>query len=136
MSKDLIKIFDSQEKLIAILVRESLKAESLTFLTSEEEEFQLGLMNRGPNSPVKKHRHNSNKRSLSKTSEFLMIRKGEAKLSIWSDLNEFIIEHQLFRGDCILLLCGYHKVDFETECEILEIKQGPYNLTNDKSYLE
>jgi hypothetical protein len=42
----------------------------------------------------------------------------------------------LTSGDVILLAHGAHKVDMLTECEILEIKQGPYAGEFDKTFIK
>ena len=39
-------------------------------------------------------------------------------------------------GDVILLAHGGHEIVMNTECEILEVKQGPYAGPNDKTHLE
>jgi hypothetical protein len=41
----------------------------------------------------------------------------------------------LFQGDTILLAHDPHRIEMISECEILEIKQGPYAGENDKTIL-
>lgn len=134
MTNSIIQVKDLIGTVCAIIVKNEAKFENLQFLTDSSDEFQLGVMKRGPGSPVLKHRHNFVPRSISRTSEFLIIRTGTASIIIWSHKNEYINKYNLTEGDCILLIDGYHEIEFNSECQILEIKQGPYYAKLDKSY--
>ena len=134
MTNPIIQVKDITGTVCAIIVKNEAKFENLQFLTDSSDEFQLGVMKRGPGSPVLKHRHNFVPRSINKTSEFLSIHAGSASIIIWSQKNEYINKYHLAEGDCILLIDGYHEIEFISECEILEIKQGPYYAKLDKSY--
>ena len=129
-----MEIRDLKSNICGILVKKEAHFQSLNFLTNPKDEFQLGVMNRGPESPVFKHKHNSISRNIKKTSEFLLIRSGEALLTIWSEDNELIDNYVLNAGDSILLISGYHEINFLSDCQILEIKQGPYEKNLDKTY--
>jgi hypothetical protein len=41
----------------------------------------------------------------------------------------------LNKGDSILLISGAHQIDFDGKCELLEVKQGPFNSLEDKVQL-
>jgi hypothetical protein len=134
VTNSIIQVKDLTGTVCAIIIKNEAKFESLQFLTDSSDEFQLGIMKRGPGSPVLKHRHNFVPRSINKTSEFLSIRTGFASITIWSQKNEYIDKYDLAEGDCILLTDGFHEIEFNSECQMLEIKQGPYYAKLDKSY--
>jgi hypothetical protein len=125
---------DTDDNLCAIIIRAGAKSEMINFITDEKMEFQIGLMKRDKNNPVLKHKHNLINRNIQKTSEVIIVRKGSLFASVWSNKNVFISSAQINYGDIILFYSGYHGITFEEECEILEIKQGPYSSNLDKSY--
>jgi len=134
VTNSIVRVTDTIGNVCAIIINRSANFENVQFLTDLSEEFQLGVMKRGPSSPVPKHKHNVLPRSINRTSEFLIIRKGTAKITIWSQNNVYINTYNLIEGDCILLLDGYHEMEFNSECQLVEVKQGPYDLKLDKSY--
>jgi hypothetical protein len=134
VANSIIQVKDINGACCAIIIKNKAEFENIQFLTDSADEFQLGVMKRGPDSPVLKHKHNPVPRNINRTSEFLSIRNGTATINIWSKRNEFISNYELSEGDCILLIDGYHEIEFNSECQILEIKQGPYYAKLDKSY--
>jgi hypothetical protein len=84
---------------------------------------------------VPTHRHNPVSRTILNTQEVLMIRSGECQVKLFDDLGRVIHTVNLFTGDVILLAKGAHEVFMVTECDILEVKQGPYVGKEDKTLL-
>jgi hypothetical protein len=122
---------------MAILVPHHLKVDGVKFLTPASNYFQLGLMERGSDSPVALHSHQAIERRITGTQEFLLIRKGMASVSLYEDMLKNLDSkptHQieLTSGDGILLISGAHSIQFSENCELLEIKQGPYVQGTDK----
>jgi uncharacterized protein YjlB len=70
------------------------------------------------------------------THEVLVIRKGSLVVTLYDNDSLPFQELQLTQGDAILLAHGGHGITMLTECEILEIKQGPYAGLQDKTALE
>jgi hypothetical protein len=132
--KSAIEVRDNQDLLYAIVIEKSASFYGTQFFTDVESEFQLGGMSRNEKSPVLKHRHNLIKREINYTSEFILVRSGNAQIQVWSEDNVHLFETRLGAGDCVLFFRGYHSVTFENECEILEVKQGPYLQSLDKTY--
>ncbi len=130
-----LKIIEDQDNnLLAILVRGTYKVKGVNFVTPLWTSMQIGIMNRGPNSPVRRHKHNLVKREIKGTSEFIIVRSGKARVKIFNNYGEFVYSASMYRNDSIYFVSGGHSVDFPTTCEILEVKQGPYNELNDKEY--
>jgi hypothetical protein len=66
----------------------------------------------------------------------LFIRKGKCLVTIYDEHIQEIDKIELLDGDTILLSHGAHGIDMQTDCEILEVKQGPYAGDQDKTILE
>jgi anti-sigma factor ChrR (cupin superfamily) len=116
----------------AIVIRKSAKSNSIEFFTPQDFSQQLGLMTRPAGYIVPAHVHNLVERTIFNTQEVLFIRNGICKVVLYegSQSTETII---LEAGDVILLAQGGHEIEMVTECEILEVKQGPYAGEHDKT---
>lgn len=137
-----LEIISENAEVLAIYIPEDfLVGEEIRFFTSNKEEFQFGGMKRLKGDGVLKHRHNPQTRILSKTSEFLFIKRGSCQVNVFS--NEFeskgtaepIASITCKSGDMILLLRGAHSIEFLEDSYIFELKQGPFQQGKDKELL-
>ena len=119
----------------AIVIRAISKVEGIQFFSPASYSQQIGLMTRPAGYKVPAHRHNLVERTIHSTQEVLIIRAGRCMISLFNDNNEVIHDIELLTGDVILLAHGGHEIIMETECEILEVKQGPYAGDADKTQL-
>jgi hypothetical protein len=120
----------------AIVIRANEKVEGIKFYSPESYSQQLGLMTRPEGYVVPAHVHNLVERTIRHTQEVLLIRKGSCSVTLFDDKNVQSSLITLMTGDVILLAHGGHEIEMNTECEILEVKQGPYAGPNDKTHLE
>ena len=119
----------------AIIIRSSESVSGIEFFTPSFFPQQMGLMNRPAGYLVPRHKHNLVSREVELTQEVLFVRKGSFEIEITletGDLKTF----RLNQGDVILLAKGEHRIIMLEQCEILEVKQGPYVGTNDKTITE
>ena len=128
-------LFGQNEELQAIFIPASASTQGVKFLTNPNSDLQVGLMTRDDKSPVANHRHNKVKRTVETTQEFLLVRRGIAEVFIYNEDGTQSHRIKLLDGDSILLVSGAHRIDFLTNTQLLEVKQGPYLLANDKIYL-
>ena len=66
------------------------------------------------------------------TKEVLVIRKGKLRVDFYEDNQTYIESHTIEEGDVILLAYGGHGFEILEDCEMIEIKQGPYLGEQDK----
>ena len=116
----------------AIVIRNFAKVEGIKFFTPDNSPQQVGLMSRPAGHLVKAHIHNQINRTISVTQEVLVIRNGSCIVKIFDADLAFLVEIELITGDTILLARGGHEIKMTSDCEILEIKQGPYSVVDDK----
>ena len=120
----------------AIVVRSNEKVHGIEFFSPESYSQQLGLMTRPEGYTVPAHVHNLVERRIQHTQEVLLIRRGTCKVTLFNENLKVTDQINLSSGDVILLAHGGHEIQMTSECEILEVKQGPYAGENDKTHLE
>jgi len=117
----------------AIVIRHNFSVTGIEFFSPSSFSQQLGLMSRPSGYHVPAHRHNLVSRTISVTQEVLLIRSGICRVNLFSEQDEILHSIELFSGDVILLAHGGHEVIMVSDCDILEVKQGPYAGDQDKT---
>jgi hypothetical protein len=116
----------------AIVVRAAYSSEGIEFFSPNDFSQQLGYMRRPAGYVVAPHIHNKVERMITQTQEVLVIRSGACEVNLYNEEHERTDSIRLHRGDIILLAHGGHDVRVLEDCEIVEIKQGPYAGDQDK----
>jgi mannose-6-phosphate isomerase-like protein (cupin superfamily) len=122
-----------QGVLLALILRESYRAEGIQFFTPSEFSQQLGYMNRPAGYTIAPHVHNPVARTVHYTKEVLLIRSGKVRVDFYDDNQRYLESRILERGDVILLAFGGHGFEMLEPTEIIEVKQGPYAGDEDKT---
>jgi|Laugrefa1bdmlbdn_1035148.scaffolds.fasta_scaffold12415_2 mannose-6-phosphate isomerase-like protein (cupin superfamily) len=130
-----IEFYGGEENPAAIVIRANFRVQGIKFFSPSSYSQQIGLMTRPAGFKVPAHKHNLVERKIHATQEVLFIREGICTVNLFSEENQISESIKLLEGDVILLAHGGHEVIMETECEILEVKQGPYAGENDKTQL-
>jgi hypothetical protein len=129
--------FGDRKSPLALFVPEgfSLEEDKIEFLTDASSNFQIGMMSRRKGYVIQEHFHLRIARSILGTSEAILVRKGICKVIFYdSDLNESPrYEISLTKGDLMVFFKGGHKLEMMENCELLEIKQGPFLGEKDKA---
>ena len=130
--------FGKKEDPIGLLVTKNYEdlQEGIKFFSDANWNFQIGYMHRRRGHVIPEHIHNNIERTIQGTQEVLIVRRGSCIIELYDDLepsnSRIIYKVELKSGDIILLRKGGHKITIEQDCEILEIKQGPYLGNSDK----
>ena len=127
-----IEVKSRQAELLAIFIPSDYSVIGIEFLTSASNSFQLGLMKRNSLTPSIPHSHNPLERKVIGTQEFLLVRKGVMSIIIFDKDNTECANLTLKSNDSVLLISGGHGITFSDDCELLELKQGPYIAAEDK----
>jgi hypothetical protein len=131
-----VEFYGGSERPSAIVVRAQEKVEGIKFFSPSDYSQQLGLMSRPAGYKVPAHIHNEVSRTITNTQEVLFIRNGQCLVKLFDKDLKVVDEINLATGDVILLAHGGHQIEMQSDCEILEVKQGPYAGENDKTHLE
>jgi hypothetical protein len=124
----------SGDRLVALIIRASYHAEGIKFFTDSGLSQQLGYMRRAKGHVIGSHIHNKLHRDVEYTQEVLIVRKGRLRVDLYADDHTFLAARVLGPGDIILLASGGHGFEMLDEVEMIEVKQGPYTPTDDKTF--
>lgn len=130
---EMIQEFYDGSTLLALILRDSYKAEGIKFFTPSDFSQQLGYMNRPQGYVIPPHVHNPVPREVQYTKEVLFIRSGRVRVDFYTDAQEYLQSTILESGDIILLAYGGHGFEMLEEAEMIEVKQGPYAGEQDKT---
>lgn len=129
-------IVDSAGELLAIIVRETAGVEGVHFVTPDDLQQQVAVMGRPADYVIPAHTHLPVPRSLRGTQEVLIVKSGEMEVSVF-DANRSLVAQELIRqGDILILVSGGHGFRVLSDCEFVEVKQGPYVPGRDKEVFD
>ncbi|MCK6541067.1 hypothetical protein L6Q79_00135 [bacterium] len=135
--ESLQKINDKNNNCLALVIRRSHQVEKTEFFSSPEYSQQIGIIKYSKEGKIKPHYHNKLIRQVILTQEVLVIRKGSVRVDIYDSEFDWVNSVVLDKDDVIFLISGGHGFEMLSDCEMLEIKQGPYGgVTNDKTHFE
>jgi len=123
-------------KLLSVIIRANHKMEGIEFFTPNDFSQQLAYMNRKKTYVIPPHVHNPVQRDVHFTQEVLVIRSGKVRVDYYDDDKNYLESKVLNHGDVVLLAYGGHGFEMLEDCEIIEIKQGPYAGEMDKIRFE
>ena len=118
-----------KKKNCALIIRNKIqfKKKGVNFLTKNEDLLQVGFLKHSKNHIIKSHIHVKQKRLVNFSSEVLIIKKGELKVNFFDSYGKKIPKTKiLYKNDIIILFQGGHGFEVKKNCEIIEVKQGPY----------
>lgn len=121
-----------EEDLIAVVIRKNYRKDGISFFTPEEFSQQLAFMSHPGKYIIPAHLHKKIRRNIYYTREVLFIRKGKAKVDLYTDEKKYIKSVILKTGDVMLLARGGHGMTMLEKTDMIEVKQGPYSGSDDK----
>lgn len=132
----MIETIKHEALVLAIILRRNFQREGIEFLTPSNFSQQLGYMKRPQGYVIAPHVHCPVKREVHYTKEVLFIRSGRLRVDFYDEQKHYLQSSFLEEGDVILLAYGGHGFEMLEECEIIEVKQGPYAGEGDKERFE
>ncbi len=126
-----------KKKMLALIVRERYRRKKgITFFTQNESTQQFGYMKHKRDHVIKPHLHKKRLTKIYYTSEVILILKGILRVDFYNQFKKYLFSKILKPSDIIMLVSGGHGFKILKDVEMLEIKQGPYNLIKDKIKFE
>jgi len=108
------------------------KKQGVNFLTPKILSHQVGFIKHKTKHLIKPHKHYKNIRRIEYTSEVLIIQKGKLRVDFYSDKEKYLFSKIIKKNDIIILNSGGHGFKVIEAVEMIEVKQGPYNIKSDK----
>ena len=126
-----------KNKLLALIVRGTYrKKKGITFFTPNESTQQFGYMKHKKKYVIKPHLHKKRLTKIFQTTEVILLLKGILRVDFYNNFKKYLFSKILKSKDIIMLVSGGHGFKILKDVEMLEIKQGPYNLIKDKIKFE
>ena len=126
-----------KKKLLALIVRGKYRNKpGITFFTPNESTQQFGYMKHKKKYVIKPHLHNKRLTKILYTTEIILLLKGILRVDFYDRMKKYLYSRILKKKDIIMLMQGGHGFKILKDIEMLEIKQGPYNLIKDKIKFE
>lgn len=123
--------WDGSEGLLALLVRAQPAPPGTHFATPPGQPLQVALISRPAGASIAPHRHPRRERTVCRTQEVLLVRRGSVTAALYTSRGELVCERVLHPGDVLILVAGGHGFTFDEDAELVEVKQGPVGF-NDK----
>ena len=129
----MVQTIEHDGETLAIILPASFRADGIKFFTPDDFSQQLAYMNRPSGYVIQPHVHNAVTREVEFTKEVLFIRSGRLRIDFYDDRQGYLESRILSAGDVVLLARGGHGFEMLEDCEIIEVKQGPYAGDKDKT---
>jgi hypothetical protein len=78
------------------------------------------------------HKHNKRITKIMITTEVIILLKGILRVDFYNEKKIYLFSKKVYAGDIIMLVNGGHGFKILKDVEMIEVKQGPYTLSNDK----
>jgi len=122
-----------KKKDYALIVRKKFrKLKGVNFFTDKKDVQQFGYMKHKKNYLIKPHLHKKRLSKIVNTTEVLIIYKGILRVDFYDMRKKYLLSKKLYSGDIIMLISGGHGFKVLKDLEMIEVKQGPYNISKDK----
>ena len=124
------------EKLLAVILRNSSPGKQVEFLTPNDFSLQLGIHKRKKNDIVEPHEHVTFEEVKNlEVQEVIFVKKGKISIGVYHKKN--LIKNVILNSNDLILLNSGHSVKFLEDTELIEIKQGPYRgRDSEKNYFK
>jgi hypothetical protein len=130
------EVKDSNGELIALHIKGDVLPKGIKFFTGAEMPIQVAQMSHPGGHLIRPHVHNKRETVITSTSEVLVIKSGKLKAIFYSNEKIFIESRVLEENDIAVIVSGGHSFEVLEQCHFIEVKQGPFDLTNDKTLFE
>ena len=102
------------------------------YLIANHSTQQFGYMKHKKKHIIKPHLHKKRLTRINYTTEVILLLKGVIRVDFYTHSKKYLFSKLLKEKDIIMLVSGGHGFKILKNVEMLEIKQGPYNLIKDK----
>jgi hypothetical protein len=129
-----VEVIGRDGRTYCYVVRQRSAPAQTTFVTPDEAVQQVGFVVHPAGSEVRRHYHVPLERTIVGTPEVLVVRDGRCRLSVYDDAQQFVEAVELEEGDVMVMVGGGHGFEMLEDTVLLEVKQGPYFGTQEKTY--
>ena len=122
-----------KKKLFALIVRGKYRnKKGINFFTPKEATQQFGYIKHKKGYIIQPHQHRKRLTKIVTTTEVILLLKGSLKIDFYNEQRKYLFSKILNAKDIVMLVEGGHGFKVIKDVEMIEVKQGPYNLIKDK----
>ena len=122
-----------KNKLYALIVRAKFRnKKGISFFTPNDTNQQFGYMKHDKGHLIKPHKHKKRTTKIFYTTEVIILFKGSLRVDFYDQKQKYLFSKIIRKKDIIMLVYGGHGFKVLKKIEMIEVKQGPYNITKDK----
>lgn len=123
------------DKIIAIIYRDSDWVEGLNFITPNDLFLQVGSWWYQKGKKLDSHIHNDFDRTAKRTHEMTYVKKGAMRVLLYDEEKKYLQDFILNEGDLAVYAYGGHGYEIlEDDTKIIESKNGPFvDVKTDKT---
>ena len=122
-----------KKKLFALIVRGKYRnKKGINFFTPKEATQQFGYIKHKKGHIIQPHLHRKRLTKIVTTTEVILLLKGSLKIDFYNEQRKYLFSKILNAKDIVMLVEGGHGFKVIKDVEMIEVKQGPYNLIKDK----
>ena len=130
----MIKNIAYKKEILAIIIKgKYLKKKGINFFTNPKLSQQVAFMNHPKKHLIQPHIHKNRMRKIKGSTEVLIILDGILKINFFDNKKKYIFSKTVMKNDIVILLKGGHGFEVKKNCKMIEVKQGPYSESKDKS---
>lgn len=133
-SRAVVEAIGSEGRVYCYIVRQDSTLASTTFVTPDDATLQVGFVVHAAGSEVRRHYHLPLERRIVGTPEVLVVRSGRCEMDVYDDDQRLVASKELGVGDVMVMVGGGHAFRMLDDTVLLEVKQGPYFGTHEKTY--
>jgi quercetin dioxygenase-like cupin family protein len=119
-------------EVIGLIVRTGASPAATKFLTSPDDNLQLGYVVYPAGGEIQRHIHLPLERELVGTAEVVIVKEGRCEVDFYTESKELLTTREMTEGDVMLLLRGGHGFRMSEDTVLFEVKQGPYTGLDEK----
>lgn len=127
-----IESIEHEGQVIGLIVRSGAAPAATKFLTSSEDNLQLGYVVYPSGGEIQRHIHLPLGRHLTGTSEVVIVKQGRCEIDFYTEDKQLLTTREISEGDVMLLLRGGHGFRMSEDTVLFEVKQGPYTGLEEK----
>ena len=122
-----------KNKLFALIVSGNYRnKKGITFFTPNNATQQFGYMKHKKGHIIKPHKHLKRTTKIFTTTEVILLLKGILRVDFYNQKKKYLFSKILKKKSIILLVHGGHGFKVIKDVEMIEVKQGPFNISKDK----
>lgn len=118
--------------LLAMVVRADFTGGKYNFFTPDDFPLQMGTSFYPTGERIQAHVHIPQPRQVELVNEYIFVKTGRVRLTLYTKEQQPVTKLELAAGDSLLLTGGGHGFEVLEQCQLIEVKQGPYLGMDDK----